>query len=152
MSLATTDALNVIVSSCTAPSRFRVPPGERMKNVSKLIAAAMFVPALASAQAPASAQPPGQSDIPGADAPGQAVIEQDTEIAEDEIEEASKDWGVSVSLGTSVGQGTFASVSNDTEFADEVDAGDNAYDRWSLSLAVSPSYKITDDFTVDASL
>lgn len=123
-----------------------------MKNVSKLIAAAMFVPALASAQAPASAQPPGQAiDIPGADAPGQAVIEQDTEIAEEEIEEASKDWGVAVSLGTSVGQGTFVSVSNDTEFADEVDPGDNAYDRWNLSLSVSPSYKITDDFTVDAS-
>lgn len=124
-----------------------------MKNVSKLIAAALFVPALASAQdQPATAQPAAAPiDIPGTDAPGQAVVEQDIEIAEDEIEDASKDWGVSVSLGTSVGQGTFASVSNDTEFADEVDAGDNAFDRWNLALSVSPSYKITDDFTVNAS-
>lgn len=123
-----------------------------MKNVSKLIAAAMLVPALASAQDQPTAQPPGQIDIPGADAPGQAVIEQDTEIAEDEIEDASKDWGVAVSLGTSVGQGTFVTVTNDTEFADEVNPGDNAYDRWNVSLSAVPSYQITDDFSVNATV
>lgn len=79
-------------------------------------------------------------------------VEEEAEEETEEKAEDAKDWAVSVSLSSGIGQGTFASVSNDTEFADEVDPGDNAYDRWNLALSLSPSYTIADLISVSASI
>ena len=51
-----------------------------------------------------------------------------------------RNWGAGAGVRMMVGQGTFVSPSNDTEFADEVDDGSGAYDRVMANLGVTFGY------------
>jgi hypothetical protein len=66
-------------------------------------------------------------------------------------EEEAKDWSVAVTLLTSVSQGTFADVSNDSEWAGQIDDGDNAFDRVNLVYDFSGSYTLG-DFSLSSGL
>ncbi|MEZ4458840.1 MAG: hypothetical protein R3E66_03750 [bacterium] len=83
-----------------------------------------------------------------------AINKAKSQVAEEEEEEEdAKDWSVSASLTTGIGQGTFTSIdTSTTEFADEVEDPANAYDRWNLGLSLSPSYTIEDLITVSGSV
>lgn len=91
-----------------------------------------------------------------------AGVESSTDVAqsadealeeEEEEEEASKkDWNVSGTIRLGVGQGTFVDPANDTEFADEVGPGSNAFDLASLSFLLGGSYTFLDDFSASISL
>ncbi len=59
--------------------------------------------------------------------------------------ESDKNWSLSAGLRSSVSQGTFASVANDTEWKDVVKAPDNSYDRVSMSLSLGAGYQL-DEF------
>ena len=68
----------------------------------------------------------------------------------DEIDakkEKKKAWRVGAVVSTSVGSGTFVNVSNDTELAEQVGDGDNAFDTIAGFVSVNGSYKL-DDFTM----
>lgn len=78
--------------------------------------------------------------------------EASTEATEDAEEEDGKDWSVGFRLGSSIGQGTFVNVANDSEFYDPNctdpieqgcvgDAG-NAFDRANLSFRLNGGYKL----------
>lgn len=79
----------------------------------------------------------------------------DDEVAEDAADEAEPDedkpWTIEMSLSSTVGQGTFVSPSNDTEWAGEIDDGSGAYNRWNLVYSFSPSYELG-DFTFGANI
>lgn len=66
-------------------------------------------------------------------------------------EEDDKPWSLGASLGFSVGQGTFVSVANDTQWADQVGDASRAYDRVSMRFGVSGSYRVQ-DFSFSGSL
>lgn len=73
---------------------------------------------------------------------------------EEEEEKAPKPWSVGVRLGSSIGQGTFVNVSNDSEYADPncvdpivqgcVGDASNAFDRANLSYGINGSYTFKD--------
>ena len=73
------------------------------------------------------------------------LAEEDDEAAAEEDEE-QKPWSIGMSLRSVVGQGTFASPSNDTEWADHEFVGDGsgAWNRWNLVYSISPSYQLGD--------
>jgi hypothetical protein len=77
------------------------------------------------------------------------LLGPDDEIGEDSDDDRA--WGVNVALRSVVGQGTFARVSNDTEWAGQVDDGRGAFNRWNLVLSLNPTYEIG-DFTLGATL
>lgn len=89
-----------------------------------------------------------------ATAMAQTNVEEMTSPDDDLVEGQDEDdrpWGVSASLRSMVGQGTFASVSNDSEWAGQVDDGSNAFDRWNLVFGITPSYEVG-DFSFSANL
>ncbi len=63
---------------------------------------------------------------------------------ETEEEEERRPWSVSGSMRMAVGQGTFVSLAEDSEHADDVQSGVGAYDRVRMSFAISPSYSWND--------
>lgn len=132
-----------------------------MKQSATIIAAMLAAPlTLSSAfaeeapatQAPATQAPATQaaeSSTEGAAAEGTA---KENVVVEEEKEEDKKAWRIAASLNTSVGQGTFVDIDNNSEFADELGPADEAFDRWSLSFSLTPSYTIADVVTVSTSL
>ncbi len=78
------------------------------------------------------------------------LLGPDDELAQGDDDE-DRPWAVSMSLRSMVGQGTFAQVSNDTEWAGQIDDGRNAFNRWNLVFGISPSYQVG-DFNFSASL
>ncbi len=78
------------------------------------------------------------------------------ELAEEEEEAedttASRDWGVFGLVRYGVGQGTFVDPANDSEFADEIDDGSNAFDLSLMTFVLSGSYTFLDDYTVELTL
>ncbi|MFW5966299.1 MAG: hypothetical protein ACOCV2_02220 [Persicimonas sp.] len=81
--------------------------------------------------------------------PGERVDEADEE--EGEESEEGKDWEIEGELESRIGQGTFVDPANDTQYADEVDDGSNAWDRANLIFSLKPSYTL-DEFTFDAEI
>lgn len=65
-------------------------------------------------------------------------------------DEEDKPWSVSGSMRMSIGQGTFARIANDSQWAGEVHDGSGAYNRVSMNFGVSPSYR-WNDFSFGAS-
>ena len=77
------------------------------------------------------------------------VLDSDeAEEGDEEVEATSKRkaWRLGAIVSTSVGSGTFVDVSNDTELAEEVGPGDNAFDTIVGFVSVNGSYRL-DDFT-----
>ena len=62
-----------------------------------------------------------------------------------------KPWSLGATLGFSVGQGTFVSVANDSQWADQVGDGGRAYDSVSMRFGVNAGYKVN-DFSFSGSL
>lgn len=91
----------------------------------------LMVPAVVSGQA-----------MPGPE----EMADQSDDSVEEEMdgEDEARPWSVSASMRMGVGQGTFVSLAEDSEHADEVQSGAGAYDRVSMSFAVSPSYTWND--------
>lgn len=111
-----------------------------------LLVAGLLVPATASAQdvAPDNTEALNSpADDDGDPAAIEALEEADATI-EDAAEKDGKDWSISASLGSTIGQGTFVDPANDSEWAGLVDDGDNAYDRVNLSLSLRPAYSFGD--------
>ena len=106
-------------------------------------------PAEAPAEAPAEETTESAEE---ADATAQASADGE-EAADEEAPaaEEGKDWSVTATLLTSVSQGTFADVSNDTEWAGKIDDGDNAFDRVNLVYDLSGSYSLG-DFSLSSGL
>lgn len=102
--------------------------------------ALLMTPALAAAQ--------GGIDVAD-DAAEEAELGE--EELEGDTEDAQRPWGVTASISTLVGQGTFASPSNDTEWAGEVDDGSGAWNRWNMVYSITPSYQLG-DFSFDLTL
>ena len=71
------------------------------------------------------------------------AVDED-EIAEEDEEADDKPWSVTMTLRSMVGQGTFVSVSNDSEFAGDIDDGSGAFNRWNLVYSITPSYQLGD--------
>jgi hypothetical protein len=61
-----------------------------------------------------------------------------------EDEDDARPWSITGSWGLSVGQGTFARIANDSQWADQVHDGSGAYNRVSMNLGLSPSYRWND--------
>lgn len=88
-------------------------------------------------------------------------LEEATEDALDEVEDAalenladsddSKNWSIGYSARMNVGQGTFARLSNDTIWADEIHDGSGFQNRVNMAFSVNPSYT-WNDFTFSSSL
>lgn len=92
----------------------------------------------------------------------------DVEVSEEETEEkkakddwyANKKWRVSGGISNRVGQGTFVTPANDSQFSEEeIGSGSNAYDRVQMSYSFSPSYSFDpikdsklDDFSLSGSM
>ena len=99
------------------------------KIVAALVAACcLIVPATVVAQP----MPEPEVD-PGTDDPD--------DVAEDELDDDDRDWSVSGSLRMRVGQGTFASIANDSEHADNVHDGSGAFNRVSMGVGINPTYQ-----------
>lgn len=80
-------------------------------------------------------------------------VEDISVSADDETEEAEeddKDWNVSATILSGIGQGTFVDVAPDPKFDGIVEDPSNAYDRWNLALQIQPSYTVADLVTVSA--
>lgn len=106
------------------------------------ILAAVATALCLSVPAAVIAQPMPQPDVePGAEDPEDAAEE---EVEGEMDDEEDRDWSVSGSLRMRVGQGTFVSVANDTEYADEIDDGSGAFNRVSLGVGISPTYRLGD--------
>ncbi len=118
--------------------------------VEKSLIAAMFA-ALAFGPSQAFAVEPDKQD-PNGNGQAESDEEDDDEAdaaVSDEVDatkEKRKAWRVGASVSTTVGSGTFANVSNDTELAEEVGDGDNAFDSIAAFIGVNGSYRL-DDFT-----
>ena len=102
------------------------------------LTAALAIPAAATAQ-----------QIPGAGPddttlPDETLDEDELDELMDEDVEDERPWSVSMSLRSMVGQGTFVSPANDSEWAGQVDDGSGAYNRWNLVYNLAPSYQIGD--------
>lgn len=104
--------------------------------------------ALASPAFAEEAKSEKKEDEKSADATAEKSDEDSKE--DEKEEEEAKAWSVSARVGSSIGQGTFVNVSNDSEYADPNcvdpivqgcvgDAG-NAFDRVNLSYGLSGSY------------
>ncbi len=114
---------------------------ESMRHYWKGIVAGSMTVLLA---APAFAQDGGEEEV---------EVEAEAEVEEEE----GKDWSVGFRLGTTIGQGTFVNVSNDTEFADEnctdpieqgcVGDASNAFDRVNLGFRLTGGYTLADQFS-----
>lgn len=76
----------------------------------------------------------------GGTAFAQSATDKDGDGVPDE--EAARLWSISASISTQVGQGTFANVSNDSEFADEVGEGGNAFDQVVNRYSINPAMLI----------
>lgn len=116
---------------------------------------AQTAPPAAPPSAPAAANPAPATGTPTTAADAAA------EAAADEVDDDKKAWSLGVSVGTRIGQGTFANVSNDTEYTDPncvdpiiqgcVGEAGNAFDRVQMSYGVSGSYTLA-DFTFSTGL
>jgi hypothetical protein len=88
------------------------------------------------------------------------VSEEDTEEDDEDDWYANKKWNISGGISNRVGQGTFVTPANDSQYSeDEIGSGSNAYDRVQMSYSLSPSYSFdplkdykVDDFSLSASL
>lgn len=93
-----------------------------------------------------------EAEADAAEAVEEAVEEVEEEAWPDEDDdEDSKNWSVTGSVRMNVGQGTFARVSNDSQWAGEIDDGRGFQSRVSMNFSVTPSYKWK-DFTVSSTL
>lgn len=94
-----------------------------------------------------------EAEEDAAEAAEEAVdeVEDEAWAEKDDEEEDSKDWSVTGSVRMNVGQGTFARVSNDSQWAGEVDDGRGFQSRVSMNFSVTPSYKWK-DFTLSSTL
>lgn len=93
-----------------------------------------------------------EAEADAEEAAEEAIDEIEDEVfADKDDEKDSKDWSVTGSVGIHVGQGTFARVSNDTQWAGEVDDGRGFQSRVSMNFSVTPSYRWK-DFTVSSTL
>ena len=90
-----------------------------------LTACFLSVPATALAQGPGDMDPAG--------------VDETDELDDDDDED--RPWRLGGGIRMMVGQGTFVSPANDTEFADEVHDGSGAYNRVSMLFAVNSSYQ-----------
>jgi len=113
--------------------------GERMNRVLRLLVVGLMVTWSLSAFAQEEADE--EADI-------SASADDETE----EAEEDSKDWAVSARLATGIGQGTFVNVAPDPEYDGIVEDPSNAYDRWNMSLSLTPSYTVMDLVSVSATV
>jgi len=103
--------------------------------------------------APAFAEPP----IPGQK--NDADVVEEIEEEPEEVPEKPKQWSVSGGIRNRVGQGTFVTPDNSSEFSeDEIGSGSNAYDRVQMAYSFSPSYAFDpiessslDNFTLSGS-
>lgn len=68
----------------------------------------------------------------------------DADDAADEEDEDERPWSASGSVRMAVGQGTFASVANDSEFAGEIHDGAGAFNRVSMRMGAGASYSWDD--------
>jgi hypothetical protein len=82
----------------------------------------------------------------------EADVSASSDDETEEAEEDAKDWSVSASLATGIGQGTFVDVAPDPEYDGIVEDPSNAYDRWNMSFSLSPSYTVMDLVSVSASI
>ncbi len=99
-------------------------------------------------------------EIDGADAAETAIEDAEDEAEEDlddldddlagEDDDDDKPWTIGGSARMSVGQGTFAQVSNDTQWAGEVDDGSGAFNRVSMNFGLNTSYR-WEDFSFSGS-
>lgn len=86
-------------------------------------------------------------DVPGGADDAAESAEDEAELTEEDVEASEDDdrpWAVTGSISTLVGQGTFASPANDTEWAGEVHDGSGAWNRWNMVYSISPSYQLGD--------
>jgi len=129
-----------------------------MKQLSRILAATLLVPALASDVLAQDAEAPAAVETPTAVEPSAQPVEVASEagvteeadvLPESDDAASKKNWAVSVGLTTAIGQGTFVSVSNDSGL--DVGDADEAYDRVNMVLSLVPSYNIADIVSVSAS-
>lgn len=121
-----------------------------MNNSVRLLAAALlvawFIPMTATAQErqEISVDPPAEEV--------EEELEEELEGEGQEAEASAKDWAVSGLVRYGIGQGTFVDPANDTEFADEVADGSNAYDLSLLTFVLGGSYTFFDEITAELQL
>lgn len=113
---------------------------------------ALATPALAAdeAQPDKSAKAADKKSDASPDASVEESADGESDESKEEEEEETKPWSVGVRLGSSIGQGTFVNVSNDSEYADPncvdpivqgcVGDASNAFDRANLSYGINGSY------------
>lgn len=63
----------------------------------------------------------------------------DAEVDPDATDE-DRNWSLGAGMGLTVGQGTFVSPANDTDYADEIDDGSGAFNRVSTTFSVNAGY------------
>ncbi|MBA2664703.1 MAG: hypothetical protein H0U74_20620 [Bradymonadaceae bacterium] len=97
------------------------------------VAAVVEEPAVATESIPMT-QPQAEVAL---DAELDSVLGEDAALA-------SKPWSVSGGLRMVVGQGTFMTASNNTQYADTIAAPNNAYDRVGLVLSLSGAYRVSE--------
>lgn len=90
--------------------------------------------------------------------PAEAEAQVEDDLVADAIvtaegDESKRAWSLSAGLRSSIGQGTFMTVKNDSGWEDTVKAPDNAYDRVSLSLSLGADYTLKEfTFGVEAAM
>lgn len=70
--------------------------------------------------------------------------EDDDTDSDAESDEDEREWSVGGGIRTMIGQGTFVSPTNDTDYAGEVDSGAGAFDRVMMNFSVSGDYTWND--------
>src|SRR5690554_6899177 len=110
-----------------------------------ILAAGLLFSAPAFAQATTELEVAEPPTIPAeAEAQVENDLVTDAIVLPAEGDESKRAWSLSAGLGMNVGQGTFMTAKNDTEWSDVVKSPDNAYDRVSVSLSVSGGYTVGD--------
>jgi hypothetical protein len=93
------------------------------------------------------AAPPADSDVEASD----EELDEDVDAMIEEEAEEKRPWGVSASIMTRVGQGTFVQNDPDTEIGEELGAAEAFSNRVVNVYTLSGSYTL-DDFTFGAEL